>query len=172
MKHVSAPVFALARLLALAACLCVTTAWADEYTEVGKLLRAGQLEQARTRVDRHLAAKPRDPQMRYLKGLIQRQSDQQAEALATFTQLTEDFPELPEPYNGRAVILAAQGDYDQARAALEQAVRANPGYAIAHENLGDLYARLATQAYCQALKIEAGNTTVKTKVDRLGGPCP
>lgn len=172
MKHVSAPVLALARLLALAAGLCAATAWADEYSEVGKLLRTGQLEQARARVDRHLTAKPRDPQMRYFRGLIQRESGQQAEALTTFTRLTEDFPELPEPYNGLAVIYAAQGDYDQARAALEQAVRANPGYAIAHENLGDLYARLATQAYCQALKIEAGNTTVKSKVDKLGAPCP
>lgn len=172
MKHVSAPVLALVRLLALMASLSIAAAWADEYSDVGKLLRAGQLEQARARVDRHLAAKPRDPQMRYFKGLIQRESGQQAEALATFTKLTEDFPELPEPHNGLAVIYAAQGDYEKARAALEQAVRANPGYAIAHENLGDLYARLAVQAYCQALKLEAGNTTAKSKLDKFGGSCP
>ena len=88
---------------------------------------------------------------------------QPAQAIATFTKLTEDFPELPEPYNDLAVLHAAQGDYDKARAALEMAIRTNPGYATAHENLGDIYARLASQAYCKALQLEVANATVKVQ---------
>lgn len=172
MKLASAPVLALARLLALTAGLAVATAYADDYGDVSQLLRAGRLAEAQAKVDRYLSAKPRDPQMRYFKGLIQHESGQAAEAMATFTRLTEDYPELPEPYNSLAVLHAAQGDYEQARAALELAIRNNPGYATAYENLGDIYARLAGQAYCKALQIEAGNTTVKAKLAKISAQCP
>lgn len=172
MKPGSVSVLALARLLALAAGLTLAAARADEYSNVSQLLRAGRLAEAQERVDRHLATKPRDPQMRYFKGLLQRESGQQTEAMATFTKLTEDFPELPEPYNSLAVMYAAQGDYDKARAALELAIRANPGYATAHENLGDIYTRLAGLSYCRALQIEAGNAAVKSKAARISAQCP
>ena len=172
MKPGRAPLLALARLLTLAASLHAGLALADEYTDVSQMLRAGRLAEALARVDRHLASKPRDPQMRYFKGVIQRESGQSAEALATFTKLTEDYPELPEPYNSLAVIHAAQGDFDKARVALEMAIRANPAYATAHENLGDLHARLARQAYCKALQLDASNSGLQSKLTALGASCP
>lgn len=172
MKPASAYPLALARLLVLALGLGAGSARADEYSEVSQLLRTGRQAEALVRIERHLAAKPRDPQMRYFKGVIQRDSGQQTEALATFTRLTEDYPELPEPYNSLAVIHAAQGDYDKARAALEMAIRANPGYATAHENLGDIQVRLAGQAYCKALQLEAGNSALRTKLANLRVTCP
>jgi tetratricopeptide (TPR) repeat protein len=163
---------ALARLLALGAGLTALTSLADVYGDVSQLMRAGRQTEARARVDQHLAAKPRDPQMRYFKGLLQRDAGQADDALQTFTSLTEDFPELPEPYNALAVLHAARGDYDQARAALEQAIRMNPGYAAAHENLGDIHVRLAQQSYCKALQLEALNADVKAKLARFGAQCP
>ncbi len=172
MKPGRAPLLALARLLTLAAGLHAGLALADEYTDVSQMLRAGRLADALARVDRHLVTKPRDPQMRYFKGVIQRESGQTAEALATFTKLTEDYPELPEPYNSLAVLHAAQGDLDKARVALEMAIRANPGYATAHENLGDLQARLARQAYCKALQLDASNSGLQSKLAALGASCP
>ncbi len=172
MKPGRAPLVALARLLTLAAGLHAGLALADEYTDVSQMLRAGRLADALARVDRHLVTKPRDPQMRYFKGVIQRESGQTAEALATFTKLTEDYPELPEPYNSLAVLHAAQGDLDKARIALEMAIRANPGYATAHENLGDLQARLARQAYCKALQLDASNSGLQSKLAALGASCP
>jgi len=48
------------------------------------------------------------------------------------------------------VIYARQGELEKARAALENAVRNNPDYAVAHENLGDIHVRLAYQSYAQA----------------------
>ena len=102
--------------------------------------------------------------MRFLKGVIQRTSGKQPEAIATFTKLTEDYPELPEPYNNLAVLYAGLGQYDKARSALEMAIRTNPSYATAHENLGDVYARLASQAYNKALQLDTDNSAVPPKL--------
>lgn len=159
--------------IALTTLVCATlsapAAWAqaDEYAEVSRLVRAGQLNQALGKVDQYLASKPRDPQMRFMKGVIQTESGQPAEAITTFTQLTEDFPELPEPYNNLAVLYASQSQFDKARAALEMAIRTNPSYATAHENLGDVYAKLANQAYSKALQLDANNTTVSPKLNLI-----
>ena len=81
--------------------------------------------------------------MRFLKGVVLTEAGAPAEAIAVFQSSTEDYPELPEPYNNLAVLYAAPAQYDKARAALEMAIRTNPGYATAHENLGDVYAQLA-----------------------------
>ena len=102
--------------------------------------------------------------MRFLKGVIQLDTGKRAEAIAAFTQLTQDSPELPEPYNNLAVIYASQNQFDKARGALESAIRTNPSYATAQENLGDVYARLASQAYSKALQLDQNNTAVQPKL--------
>jgi tetratricopeptide (TPR) repeat protein len=164
MKHVrSSALFPLCAL-ALAASMVFSIAHADEYSDVNQLVRAGKLAEAMTKVDLHLATKPRDPQMRFLKGVIQRDSGKTADAIATFTRLTEDYPELPEPYNNLAVLYAGQSQFDKARTALEMAIRTNPSYATAHENLGDVYAKLASQAYSKALQLDASNQAVAPKL--------
>ncbi|WP_207959413.1 nuclear transport factor 2 family protein [Hydrogenophaga pseudoflava] len=142
-------------------------AQADDYAEVNRLLRAGQFSEAMSKADQYLAGKPRDPQMRFLKGVIQTESGKQADAVATFQKLTEEFPELPEPYNNLAVLYAGQSQFDKARAALEMAIRTNPSYATAHENLGDVYAKLASQAYSKALQLDAGNAGVAPKLSLI-----
>ena len=110
------------------------------------------------------ANRPNDAQMRFLKGVIQRDSGKNTEAIATFTRLTEDYPELPEPYNNLAVLYAGQSQFDKARTALEMAIRTNPSYTTAHENLGDVYAKLASQAYGKALQLDANNAAVPPKL--------
>lgn len=153
------------RLLALAAALIGSSAaFADDYGDVNQLLRQGKLAEALTKADQYLGAKPKDPQMRFLKGVIQSESGRPADAIATFTKLTEDYPELPEPYNNLAVLYAGQSQFDKARAALEMAIRTNPSYATAHENLGDVYAKLASQAYSRALQLDATNSGVQPKL--------
>jgi Flp pilus assembly protein TadD len=64
--------------------------------------------------------------------------------------LTQEFPELPEPYNNLGVLLAAQGNYPAANEALLLAIQARPNYKVALQNLGDLYAAMAQQAYAKA----------------------
>jgi tetratricopeptide (TPR) repeat protein len=149
---------------------------ADDVQEAAKLLKAGQHKQALERVNKVLAAKPRDAQARFLKGLIFTEQGKSKEAIEIFTQLTKDYPELPEPYNNLAVIYASQGQYEKARAALEQSIRTHPSYATAYENLGDVYAKLASQAYDKALQIDSSNTAAKNKLslvrELVGRPSP
>jgi tetratricopeptide (TPR) repeat protein len=152
------------RLLTLAIALMACVAHADEYKEISQLMRAGKLPEAAAKADQHLAAKPKDPQMRFLKGVIQRDSGKTMDSISTFTRLTEDYPELPEPYNNLAVLYAGQNQFDKAKSALEMAIRTNPSYATAHENLGDVYAKLASQAYEKALQLDAANTAVAPKL--------
>ena len=150
--------------MTLAATLVATFAYADEYADVSQMVRAGKLAEALVKADQYLNTKPRDPQMRFLKGVIQRDSGKTTEAIATFTRLTEDFPELPEPYNNLAVLYAGQSQFDKARTALEMAIRTNPSYSTAHENLGDVYAKLASQAYSKALQLDNENQAVPPKL--------
>jgi tetratricopeptide (TPR) repeat protein len=152
------------RLLVVAAALSMSAAHADDYSDVSRLMRAGQYPEALAKVDQYLASKPRDPQMRFFKGVIQTETGKTNDAIATFTKITEDYPELPEPYNNMAVLYAGQSQFDKARAALEMAIRTNPSYATAHENLGDVYARLASQAYSKALQLDGGNAAVPPKL--------
>jgi len=140
------------------------SARADEFSDVSQLLRAGKAGEALAKADQFLATKPRDPQMRFLRGVILTESGRASDAIAVFLKLTEDFPELPEPYNNLAVLYAGQSQFDKARAALEMAIRTNPSYATAHENLGDVYAKLASQAYSKALQLDGSNAAVPPKL--------
>ena len=154
-----------ARLAGIVCALaCALPAFADDLQDAAKHLQAGQHKQALERVNKALAAKPRDPQARFLKGLILTEQGNSKDAIEIFTKLTQDYPELPEPYNNLAVIYASQGQYDKARAALEQSIRTHPSYATAYENLGDVYAKLASQAYDKALQIDSSNAAAKNKL--------
>ena len=95
--------------------------------------------------------------MRFIKGMILSEQGKSTEAINVFQKLTEDYPELPEPYNNLAVLHASAGNYDKARVALERAIRTNPAYATAHENLGDVYAKLASQSYDKAMQLADPN---------------
>ncbi len=159
------------RCLAVAVAIGLGTSMAmaqnEEYAAVNRLLRSGQLAEALSKADQYLVGKARDPQMRFLKGVILTESGKTQDAITTFSKLTEDFPELPEPYNNLAVLYAGQSQFDKARAALEMAIRTNPSYATAHENLGDVYAKLASQAYSKALQLDGTNPAVAPKLSLI-----
>jgi tetratricopeptide (TPR) repeat protein len=138
--------------------------FADNLPEVQRLIKQGQYPQAMEKVDAYLSSRPKDAQGRFLKGLIFTEMNKPAEAISVFTKLSEDYPELPEPYNNLAVLYAQQKQYDKARTALEMAIRTHPSYAIAYENLGDVYAKLASQAYDKALQLDNSNATTQNKL--------
>src|SRR5512134_788277 len=129
----------------------------DDLREARAALRAGNPAGALAAVDRYLAAKPQDADARFLRGVILTELARPDEAFDVFLRLTQDFPELPEPYNNLAVLYAARGEYERARASLEMAIRAKPDYATAYENLGDVHARLSSQAYEKAAQLDARN---------------
>lgn len=165
MKPVLRTLPQLLRLVALTALLGAGVAHAEDYSDITQLLKTGKAAEALVKADQRLAATPRDPQLRFLRGVAQADSGKQGEAITTFTKLTEEYPELPEPYNNLAVLYANQNQLDKARTALEMAIRTNPSYATAHENLGDIYAKLASQAYNKALQLDATSAnSVKPKL--------
>jgi Flp pilus assembly protein TadD len=137
---------------------------ADELQDATQLFKQGQSAPALVKLNNFLANKPRDAQGRFLKGLILTQQGKTADAIKVFSGLTEDYPELPEPYNNLAVLYASQSQYDKAKSSLEMAIRTHPSYATAHENLGDIYAKMASQAYDRALQLDSNNPATQTKL--------
>jgi tetratricopeptide (TPR) repeat protein len=141
-----------------------TPGLSPELAEAATMVRDGEYVTALGRIDAVLATDPKNPQARFLKGVVQSDLSEAEAAIATFQSLTEDYPELPEPYNNLAVIWAAQGEYDKARKALETALITRPDYGIAHENLGDIYARLAGVEYDRAVALDKGNKSAQAKL--------
>ena len=142
-------------------------AWANDVQDINQQFRKGNLTGALDNANRYLAKNPKDAQVRFLKGLILARQDKTDDAIAVFTGLTEDYPELPEPYNNLAVLYASQNKFDAAKNALEMAIRAHPDYATAHENLVDIYLKMAAIAYNKALTLDSKNTTARSKLARL-----
>lgn len=154
----------LLRFWLLCLLLAAGVARADELAEVQRLHAIGQTAEALQRADKHLASHPKDAGMRFLTGVMLAELQRPAEASAVFERMIADYPELPEPYNNLAALKAAAGDYDGAKAALDQALRANPSMATAHENLGDVQVMLAMRAYARALQLDPVSTTLPAKL--------
>ncbi|MDO8892076.1 MAG: tetratricopeptide repeat protein [Sulfurimicrobium sp.] len=153
-------------LSAFAAALLISTApaRADEAQEISRIMKQGQQEKALERANSYLATHPKDAQVRFIKGLILTEQNKTGDAIKVFTSITDDYPELPEPYNNLAVLYASQGQYEKAKTALEMAINTHPSYATAHENLGDIYAKMASQAYDKALQLDKGNANAQSKL--------
>ncbi len=161
----------LSRVLPYAALLLVlltiAPAQADDLKDISQLANQGQQAAALNRINTYLSTNPNDVQAMFIKGVILAEQNRRDEAIKVFTELTEKYPNLPEPYNNLAVLYADQGQYDKARKALETAIRTHPSYATAHENLGDIYARMASEAYDKALQLDNGNTRTQNKLSLI-----
>ncbi len=168
MKLARSTVKSFLRLLVVACAIGASGAHADEYSSITTLLKQKKPEQALVALDKRIEATPRDPQLRFLRGVAQTDLGKTSDAIETFTLLTQDYPELPEPYNNLAVLYAQNNELDKARGALELALRGNPNYAVAYENLGDIYTRQAAEAYEKAQKLDPRLTlTIKPKLTLL-----
>ena len=137
----------------------------NDLQDINRTLKAGQSQLALDRVNVYLTTKPKDAVGRFIRGLAQSELGKTNDAIATFQSLTEDYPELPEPYNNLAVLYSSKGQFEKARVALELAIQTHPSYSTAHENLGDIYAKLASQAYDKALQLDKANGGVATKLN-------
>ncbi len=144
------PAFRIARLMLCAALLLPAHAGVAE--EIAADLKRGEASAALAAADKALLKSPRDARLRLLRGNALAGLGRQAEAIQVFSALTNDYPQLPEPYNNLAALYAQQGQLDRARTTLQMALQTNPAYATAHANLADVYAKLAAQAYEKALQ--------------------
>jgi Flp pilus assembly protein TadD len=135
---------------AFAACAAAVALAADPEplrVAIERQFRAGQVAQAMANVERAIAARPDDAGLRFLRGVMLAETHREAEADQVYERLTQDFPELAEPYNNLAVLKAAKGQWDKARELLESALRNDPAYLVAHRNLGDVLVHLALREY-------------------------
>jgi tetratricopeptide (TPR) repeat protein len=137
------------------------------HNDVRKLLRQAKYAPALLVVNKNLETNPRDPQMRFWQAYIFEQLGQPEMALQIYLALTQEYPELAEPHNNLGVLYAIQGDYTKAKASFDAALRANPNYATAHENLGDVLVNLARQAYERAANLGAKQPDLRPKIERL-----
>jgi len=141
------------RLIRCALALLLATAGAaraDDAADVQALLAAGDAGAALRRVERAVAAHPSDPPLRFLQGVVLMDLRRDDEALAVFTELAQQYPELPDPLNNVALLQARAGRLELARQALEAALRSDPGHRRARANLGQVHLMLAVQAWEQA----------------------
>jgi Flp pilus assembly protein TadD len=167
------------RLVAILLCIACAPAFAQDgrdlteearkqynagLKEASGLVKERQFEAAQSKLDALIRERPREPQARFLRGVVETEQGRADAAIATFRGLIEDYPELPEPYNNLAVLYAQRGEIENARKALETAVRTAPNWAVARENLGDIYARLAAAEYDRAAKLDRDNKTAPAKL--------
>ena len=165
--HLVRPVTTAGMICALAFAVGSASAQPASTAEVSKLLEQGKLSEAAQRAQSHLKQNANDVQMRFLQGVIAAEQRKYDQAIQVFTALTQDYPGLPEPYNNLAVLYAAKGEQRKAAQVLEQAIRTNPSYATAHQNLGDLYARMASDAYAKALQLDGNRKAIQPKLSLI-----
>ena len=132
------------------------------------LWASSKRDQAVQAAEAGLKTSPDDPRLRFALGTMLMEQQQLERARVIFVSLTEDFPDLADPYNNLAVIHAARGEYEAARQSLTRALELQPDHSQAQENMGDVLMRLAQQSYERALKQALGDdTALKVKLLRV-----
>ena len=136
---------------------------ANSLPEIRALAADQHYAEALKQLDVYLADNPDDVEARLFRGVILTRQGNIDEAIATFDELSKNRPELPEPLNNLAVLYAAQGRYEDSRKVLQRAIELEPRYDTAHENLGDVYAKLANIAYERAFTLNNKNASARDK---------
>ena len=139
-------------------------AYAQTMQEARDLLLRKQFDAAIAKLDQLIAERPREPQARFLKGIALTDQKKTDAALAVYRGLVADFPEMPEPHNNLAVLYAQKGELGLARDELMLAIETAPDYAVARENLGDVYAQLAAEQYERATSLDKRNKSAPAKL--------
>ena len=137
-------------LTLLVGCVISQAAVAGTPEEVRALLARGDLEAALLKAQAGVAARPADAQSRFVLGVALMDMGRDAPALAVFTELSQAYPELPDPMNNIALLQARAGQLEPARQSLETALRNDPAHRAARINLGQVHLMLAAQAWSQA----------------------
>nr|WP_321794597.1 tetratricopeptide repeat protein [Caballeronia sp. J97] len=144
-----------------------STATRDDTPQIDSAIAGKDWNAALTQLDARIASNPRDVQAKFKRATVLARLNRDDQAIAAFTELTQAYPELPEPYNNLAALYAKKGRYEDARAALETAVKANPGYALAYDNLGDLYLRLASESYKRAQSLGSKSPLTSQRITAI-----
>lgn len=177
--------------LALLACawpfapaVAAATTPSEEVRAVHDLLGRGEAEAALRRLEARDGAAPAvsngstgpDAELRFLRGVALMDLQRNAEALGWFERMAQDHPELPDPFNNIALLHVRAGRLEQARQALETALRNDPSYRVARANLGLVHLMLAVQAWQQLAASGPVDAQVLRRLEGarqlLAGPAP
>ena len=139
-------------------------AYADAMRDARALVAQKKYDDAIAKLDSLAAERPREPQARFLKAIVLADQKKNDEAITAYRALVADFPEMPEPHNNLAVLYAQKGDLTLARDELLLAIVTAPDYALAHENLGDVYVKLAAEQYERAAALDKRNKAIPVKL--------
>ena len=83
--------------------------------EIKLLLKNGKYSRAEKLINKSIETTPNNPEFLFYKGIIETNIGKSNEAIDTFRNLTENFPELPEPFNNLAVLYAEKGEFKLAK---------------------------------------------------------
>ncbi len=148
-------------------CISLNSYAGTNLEEIKILLKNGKYSRAEKLVNESIIETPNNPEFLFYRGIIETNIGKNNEAIETFRNLTENFPELPEPFNNLAVLYAEKGQFKLAKEILERAIKTNPSYLTAHINLGDIYTKMASEAYNKALEIDKANNIAITKLSMI-----
>ncbi|MCG5030451.1 tetratricopeptide repeat protein [Mesosutterella sp. OilRF-GAM-744-9] len=134
---------------------------------VNRMISEKNYEKALQYADQGLALNPKNLNLMFKRGLILERMGRLDEAREAYSKMIRLYPEIPEPYNNLAILVAdsGRGDIDHAIELLQRAITANPSFSTAHENLGDLYALKALQNYRKAVPLKGGT---RKQLKRVG----
>ena len=163
-KKIYLPLFL---ITAFFVCLSLNSYAGTNLEEIKILLKNGKYSRAEKLVNESIIETPNNPEFLFYRGIIETNIGKNNEAIETFRNLTENFPELPEPFNNLAVLYAEKGQFKLAKDILERAIKTNPSYLTAHINLGDIYTKMASEAYNKALEIDKANNIAITKLSMI-----
>jgi len=153
--------------LLIAALLVALPATADEaYHQAKANIENGRIDLALEQLKRAVKREANDYQAWFLLGVAYTRGQQFHQAMESFRRVIEINPQLAEPHNNLAVIYNALGDYRAAVDELEASLLKKPDYAVAEENLADLYVKLALENYRSALE-KAPHPTLEQRYMRL-----
>jgi Flp pilus assembly protein TadD len=133
--------------LPLLAAVLGSAARADDIAEMRAMAVGGDLIGAIRRAEQTLKVRPRDAQLRFLHGVLLMDAGRDGDALTLFTEMSQEYPELADPYNNIALMQARAGHLDAALAALHDALRAEPGHRSARANLGQVHLMIAVKTW-------------------------
>lgn len=131
------------------------------------LLEAGRIEAALIALNQRIDANSGDAAAHFLKALALQQRGDRAGARDVYLGMAKQFPKLPEVSNNLAALYVADSDYEKARETLLAASVRVPDYPLLQVNLGDLYLRMAADAYRKAVEMDPADDETVAALGRL-----
>lgn len=134
---------------------------------VDAFILRGEYRQALEYAEQGLQKNPMSAQLKFQRCVALEKLGRTQDAMKGLRDLIAQYPEIPEPYNNLAVLLAKSGDIDSAESMLQKAIALRPKFALAYKNLGDVYVARAKAAYETSLSITPNQRKVKQKLEDL-----